>query len=106
MSSDLVPGEEEHADTREAAVAKEHTDLRSPARSAMFADVEPVPGSAKPDPILTVDKIDRNFGGLKAVDVSHLEVQQGAITALFGQTGGGGDDFFFVSSDMVTRVLH
>src|SRR5699024_4775148 len=98
MSSDLVPGEEEHADTREAAVAKEHTDLRSPARTALFADVEPVPGSAKSDPILTVDNITRNFGGLKAVDVSHLEVQRGAITALIGPNGAGKSTFFSLVS--------
>jgi neutral amino acid transport system ATP-binding protein len=48
--------------------------------------VEPVPGVPKPDPILVVDEVRRSFGGLTAVDVDHLEVQRGGITALIGPT--------------------
>ena len=56
--------------------------------------VEAVPGSTKPDPILIVDNIVRRFGGMTAVDVAHLEVQRGAITALIGPNGAGKTTFF------------
>ena len=52
------------------------------------------PGSAKPDPILVVDNIVRQFGGMTAVDVDHLEVQRGIITALIGPNGAGKTTFF------------
>ena len=61
---------------------------------AELATLEQVPGVAKPDPILTVDRIERQFGGLTAVDVQHLEVQRGAITALIGPNGAGKTTFF------------
>ncbi|GAB2989319.1 ABC transporter ATP-binding protein [Nocardioides montaniterrae] len=57
-------------------------------------DAERVPGGKKPDPILTVDKITRQFGGVTAVDVEHLEVQRGVITALIGPNGAGKTTFF------------
>jgi len=56
--------------------------------------LDPVPGVAKPDPILTVDHIERRFGGMTAVSVDHLEVQRGAITALIGPNGAGKTTFF------------
>ncbi len=59
-----------------------------------FATVEPTPGSAKPDPILTVDGLVRRFGGITAVDVAHLEVQANAITGLIGPNGAGKTTFF------------
>jgi branched-chain amino acid transport system ATP-binding protein len=36
----------------------------------------------------------RRFGGMTAVDVNHLEVQRGAITALIGPNGAGKTTFF------------
>lgn len=59
-----------------------------------LADVEQVPGVAKPDPILVVENMRRAFGGLVAVDVEHLEIQRGIITALIGPNGAGKTTFF------------
>lgn len=57
-------------------------------------DVEPVPGVAKPDPLLVVNGVTRAFGGLRAVDVAHLEIPRHAITALIGPNGAGKTTFF------------
>ena len=64
------------------------------ARKSLMSGVERTPGSAKPDPILSVDTIVRQFGGMTAVDVGHLEVQRGIITALIGPNGAGKTTFF------------
>jgi neutral amino acid transport system ATP-binding protein len=52
------------------------------------------PGAAKPDSILVVDGARRSFGGLVAVDVDHVEVPRGLITALIGPNGAGKTTFF------------
>jgi neutral amino acid transport system ATP-binding protein len=59
-----------------------------------FEGLEAVPGVAKPDPIVVAHGVRRTFGGLTAVDVEHLEVQRGAITALIGPNGAGKTTFF------------
>jgi branched-chain amino acid transport system ATP-binding protein len=61
---------------------------------ADLAGVEHVPGATKPDPLIVADNITRTFGGLKAVDVEHLEIQRGVITALIGPNGAGKTTFF------------
>ncbi|SKB03162.1 ABC transporter ATP-binding protein [Aeromicrobium choanae] len=52
------------------------------------------PGVSKPDPIVVGDDITRTFGGLKAVDVQHVEIQRGVITALIGPNGAGKTTLF------------
>ncbi|SFQ67147.1 branched-chain amino acid transport system ATP-binding protein [Amycolatopsis arida] len=61
-----------------------------------LAGVPAEPGVAKPDPMLVVDGVTRSFGGLHAVDVRHLELQRGAITALIGPNGAGKTTLFNV----------
>jgi branched-chain amino acid transport system ATP-binding protein len=46
------------------------------------------------DPIVTIDGVSRHFGGLTAVDVEHLEIPRGAITALIGPNGAGKTTLF------------
>ena len=47
---------------------------------------EAAPGVAKTDPIIVVDGVRRTFGGLTAVNVDHLEIPRGAITASSART--------------------
>jgi branched-chain amino acid transport system ATP-binding protein len=76
MPADVVPGSR-----REAAIAA-------------LAAVPHEPGAAKPDPVIVADSVVRRFGGLTAVDVDHVEIQRGAITALIGPNGAGKSTFF------------
>ena len=59
-----------------------------------LASVPRVPGAPKPDPIVVADGVRRHFGGLTAVDVDHVEIQRGSITALIGPNGAGKTTFF------------
>jgi neutral amino acid transport system ATP-binding protein len=52
------------------------------------------PGCKKNDPILIIDHVKKSFGGLTAVDVEHLEIPRGAITALIGPNGAGKTTLF------------
>lgn len=61
---------------------------------AELKNVPHKPGSAKPEAILKVKNVRRDFGGLTAVDVDHVEVQRGVITALIGPNGAGKTTFF------------
>jgi len=63
-------------------------------RRRIMSEVEATPGSKKPDSILVVNNIVRQFGGMTAVNVDHLEVQRGIITALIGPNGAGKTTFF------------
>ena len=52
------------------------------------------PGAPKHDAIVVADNVVRQFGGLTAVDVGHVEIQRGVITALIGPNGAGKTTFF------------
>ena len=69
---------------------------------AALASVEATPGVKKPDSILSVDGVRRHFGGIVAVDVKHLEVQRGSITALIGPNGAGKTTLFNLLSGFDT----
>jgi branched-chain amino acid transport system ATP-binding protein len=64
-------------------------------RSAL-AGVPPQPGIPKPDSILTAHGLRRFFGGIRAVDVTHLEIQRGTITSVIGPNGAGKTTLFNV----------
>ena len=69
--------------------------MQKPNSGSNFAlTASQTPGSSKPDPILIADKITRQFGGLTAVNVDHVEIQRGSITALIGPNGAGKTTFF------------
>jgi branched-chain amino acid transport system ATP-binding protein len=61
---------------------------------SQIAKGEALPGCAKVDPILVAKNVRRQFGGNVAVDVEHVEIPRGMITALIGPNGAGKTTFF------------
>ncbi|MFK0401920.1 ABC transporter ATP-binding protein [Microbacterium sp. NPDC090225] len=84
MSSELTP---------EPAAAPATGSIKRPKTTGLTKG-EVKPGVAKVDPILVVDDVQRRFGGMTAVDVDHLEIPRGAITALIGPNGAGKTTLF------------
>src|SRR3954464_13611039 len=83
------------ADTSTGATAvSSKTSVDISAARAALKDVPREPGAPKPDPVVVVDGVRRTFGGLTAVDVEHVEIQRGVITALIGPNGAGKTTFF------------
>ena len=52
------------------------------------------PGCKKVDPIVIASNVTRRFGGNLAVNVEHLEIPRGKITALIGPNGAGKTTLF------------
>jgi branched-chain amino acid transport system ATP-binding protein len=77
-----------------SSVARKASSKSAAEYRAELKNVPHKPGSHKPESILTVDNVRRSFGGLTAVDVDHLEIQRGVITALIGPNGAGKTTFF------------
>lgn len=67
---------------------------KKPAKTTGLHRGEIRPGVEKVDPIMVIDNVSRSFGGLTAVDVKHLEIPRGAITALIGPNGAGKTTLF------------
>ena len=56
--------------------------------------VAPEPGVHKPNPVLVAKDLQKSFGGLRAVDIDHLEIQRHTVTSLIGPNGAGKTTLF------------
>ncbi len=90
MPADRIPSKESAPDDRSSFMdsARRTTEVEP------ILTVHPKPGVAKPNPILTMDGLRRSFGGLTAVDIDHLEIERGIVTALIGPNGAGKTTLF------------
>ena len=93
-AASATPGSAPESSATPASAAPSSATPRKDAALLALSGVEAVPGSKKPDPILVADGVTRRFGGLLAVEVDHIEIQRGSITALIGPNGAGKSTFF------------
>jgi neutral amino acid transport system ATP-binding protein len=96
MPADPTPAEPAgaHAASLETPGAWHSGDAPRRLAQAALRDLPWEVGVAKPDPVVVVDGVTRQFGGLTAVSVDHLEIQRGGITGLIGPNGAGKTTLF------------
>lgn len=100
MAMDGVEAAEPAVAGAQAAVQDERPMSEAAAAAVAQLDgVDWVPGVKKKDAMLVASNVSRSFGGLVAVDVEHLEIQRGVITALIGPNGAGKTTFFNLLSN-------
>lgn len=82
-----------HGSVQASTTPPERATVVTRNRAAM-RDLPAEPGVSKPDPVMAASGMQRRFGGLVAVDITHLEIQRGVITALIGPNGAGKTTLF------------
>jgi branched-chain amino acid transport system permease protein len=78
--------------------------LPRPRRKRDWADAAPLPARAKPargEPLLQVDQVRKQFGGLVAVNDVSFDIRAGDIVGLIGPNGAGKSTTF----NLITGVL-
>ena len=61
----------------------------------------PTPHSLLPTPLLAAHRLNKRFGGLRAVDNASIEVAPGSITGLIGPNGAGKTTLFNLLSNFI-----